>query len=124
MIEQKLYHEFQGTLRDRIEIRYISGEENKTISSVEGSKSTVVSIIKKLKKHGTTQTLPRAGCPTKLSNRARRTLVREVTQNPMTSLTEPQSFLAEMAEPARRTTVSTAFHQSGFMGEWPAGSYS
>ena len=59
------------------------------------------------KKYGTTQTLPRAGCLTKLSNRARRALVREVTKNSMTTLTELQSYLADMGEPARRTTVST-----------------
>jgi hypothetical protein len=40
-------------------------------------------------------------------------LVREVTKNSMTTLIELQSFLAEMGEPARRTTVSTALHQSG-----------
>jgi hypothetical protein len=51
-----------------------------------------------------------------LTKRARRTLVREVTKNPMTNLTELQSSLAEIGEPARRTTVSTALHQSGRYG--------
>jgi hypothetical protein len=44
---------------------------------------------------------------------ARRTLVREVTINPMTTLTELQSSLAELGEPARRATVSTAILKSG-----------
>jgi hypothetical protein len=68
------------------------------------SKSTVVSIIGKLKQYGTTQTLPRAGHPTKLSNRkrTRRTLVREVTKNQMTTLTELESALAEKGEPVRK----------------------
>ena len=50
--------------------------------------STVSSIIRKWKESGTTQTIPRAGRPTKLSNWVRRTLVRKVTKNPMTTLTE------------------------------------
>ena len=73
-------------------------------------------IIGKLKKYGTTQTLARAGLPTKPSNQARRILVREVTKNPMTTLTELQSSLAEMGKTARRTIVSTSLHQSGLYG--------
>ena len=73
-------------------------------------KSTVSSIIRKLKEYGTTRTLFRELA--KLSNRARRTLVKEVTKNPMTTLTKLQSSLAEMVEPAGRTTVSAAFHKS------------
>ena len=42
-------------------------------------KNTVASIILKWKKFEITKTLPRAGCPAKLSNRGRRALVREVT---------------------------------------------
>jgi transposase len=98
-------------------MRHIAGEGYKTLSRMlNATKSIVVSIIGKLKKCGTTQTLPRAGSPTKLNNWARRTLVREVTKNPVTTLTELQSSLAEMGEPARRTTVSIALHQSGLYG--------
>ena len=80
------------------------------------SKSTVSSIIRKWKEYGTTQTLPRAGRPTKLRNWERRTLVRVVTKNPMTTLTKLQSSLAEMGEPAGRTTISTALHKSRLYG--------
>ena len=56
---------------------------------IEGPKNTVASIILKWKKIGTTKTLPRAGFPAaKLSNRGRKALVREVTKNPMVTLTE------------------------------------
>ena len=107
--------ELSVELQDRIVRR--SGEGYKTISRVlKVPKSTVSSIIRKWKEYGTTQTLPRAGCPTKLSNWARRTLVREVTKNPMTTLTELQSSLAEMGEPVRRTTVSAALHKSRLYG--------
>jgi hypothetical protein len=51
-------------------------------------------------------------------------LVREVTKNPMVSLTELQNSSVEMEEPSRRTTISTALHQSGHMVEWPDRSHS
>ena len=79
-------------------------------------KSTVSSVIRKWKEYGTLQTLPRTGCPTKLSNWERRTLVRKMTKNPMTTLTELQSSLAEMGEPTGRPTVSAALHKSRVYG--------
>jgi hypothetical protein len=77
----------------------------------------VASIILKRKKFGTTKTLHRAGHPAKLSNRGRRTLVREMTKNLMVTLTELQSSSVEMGDKdnhlSRRTTISAALHQSG-----------
>jgi hypothetical protein len=49
------------------------------------------------------------------NNLAKRTLIREVTKNP-TTLRELQSSLAEKGEHDKRTTVSTALHQSGLYG--------
>jgi hypothetical protein len=69
-------------------------------------KNTVASIILKWKKFGTTKTLSRAGRPAKLRNRGGKTLVREVTKNPMVTLTELQRSSVEMGEPSRRTTTS------------------
>jgi hypothetical protein len=43
-------------------------------------------------------------------------LVREVTKNPMVTLTELQSSSVEMGEPSRRTTISAALHQSSLYG--------
>jgi hypothetical protein len=60
-------------------------------------KNTVASNILKWKKFGTTKTLPRAGHQAKL----RRALVREVTKNPMVTLTELQSSSVEMGAPIR-----------------------
>jgi hypothetical protein len=53
-------------------------------------------------------------------------MVREVTKNPMVTLTELQSSSVEMGEPSRRTTKSAAFHQPGLycMVEWPDRSHS
>ena len=97
--------------------KHRSGEGFKTISGLlKVPKSTVNSIIRKWREDITTQTLPRAGHLTKLSNRARRTLVREMTNNPMITLTELQRSLAEMGEPARRTTISAALDKSRLHG--------
>ena len=41
---------------------------------------------------------------------------REVTKNPMVTLTELQSSSVEIGEPFRRTTISAALHQSGLYG--------
>ena len=43
-------------------------------------------------------------------------MVREVTKNPMVTLTELQSSSVEMGETSRRTTISAALHQSGLYG--------
>ena len=83
--------ELSVELRDRIVRRHRSGEGSKTISRVlEVPKSTVSSIIRKWKEYGMTQTLPQAACPTKLSYWAKMTLIREVTKNQNTTLTELQ----------------------------------
>ena len=90
-------------LQDRIMSRHRSGEGYHNISAA--LKNTVASIILKWKRFGATKTLPRAGRPTKLSNRGRRALVMEVTKNPVVTLTELQSSSVEMGEPFRRTTM-------------------
>ena len=66
----------------------------------------MASIILKWKKFGTTNTPSRAGHQALLSNWGRRAWVREVTKNPMVTLTELQSPSVEMEEPSRRTTIS------------------
>ncbi|KAG2469659.1 TC1A transposase, partial [Polypterus senegalus] len=104
-------------LRDRIVSRHESGECYRKISAaLKVPMSTVASIIRKWKKFKTTRTLPRPGQPSKLSNRGRRALVREVTKNPLVTLSELQRSSVERGEPSRRTTVSAAIHQSGLYG--------
>ena len=81
--------ELSVELWDRIVSRQSSGEGYQKMSAaLKVPKNTVASILLKWKKFGTTNTLPRAGRPGKLSNRRRRALVREVTKNPMVTLTE------------------------------------
>ena len=109
--------ELSVELRDRIVSGHRSGKWYQNISAaLKVPKNTVASIIIKWKTFGTTKTLPRAGRPAKLSNRGRRALVREVTKNPMVTLTELQSSSVEMGEPSRRTTIFAALHQSGLYG--------
>ena len=43
-------------------------------------------------------------------------MARELTQNPMVTLTELQSSSVEMGEPSRRTIISAALHQSSLYG--------
>ena len=76
-------------LQDRIVSRHRSGEEYQNISAeLKVPKNTMAYIILKWRKFGPAKTLPRAGCPAKLSNRGRRALVREVTKNSMVTLTK------------------------------------
>ena len=83
-------------LRDRIVSRHRSGEGYQKMSAaLKVPKNTVSSIILIWIKFGSAKTLPRAGHPAKLSNR-RRALGREVTKNPMFSLTELYSSSVEM----------------------------
>jgi hypothetical protein len=89
--------------------RYGEGYQ-KPAAALNIPNKTVASIILKWKKFGTTKTLPRAG---QLSNQGRRVLVREVTKNPMVTLTERQHSSVEMGEPSRRTAISAALHQLG-----------
>ena len=97
--------------------RHRSGEGYQNISAaLKVPKNTVASIILKWEKFGTTKTLPRAGRPAKLSNRGRRALVREVTKNPMVTLTELQSSSVEMAALLEGSPISAALHQSGLYG--------
>ncbi|KAG2457221.1 TCB1 transposase, partial [Polypterus senegalus] len=109
--------ELSVDLRDRIVSRHKSGEGYRKISAaLKVPMSTVASIIRKWKKFETTRTLPIAGRPSELSNRGRRALVREVTKNPMVTLSELQRCSVERGEPSRRTTISVAIHQSGLYG--------
>uniref|UniRef100_A0AAQ4PL24 Sleeping Beauty transposase HTH domain-containing protein n=1 Tax=Gasterosteus aculeatus aculeatus TaxID=481459 RepID=A0AAQ4PL24_GASAC len=103
--------ELSVDLRDRIVSRHRSGEGYRKISAaLKVPMSTVASIIWKWKKFGTTRTLPRVGRPPRLSDRGRRALVREVTRNPMVTLTELQRY-SMRREPSRRTTISAALHK-------------
>jgi hypothetical protein len=76
-------------LRYRIVLKHRSGEGYQKMSAaLKIPKNKVASTILKWKKFVTIKTFPRACHLAKQSNRARRALVREVTKNPMVTLTE------------------------------------
>uniref|UniRef100_A0A8C4XF57 Arginase n=1 Tax=Erpetoichthys calabaricus TaxID=27687 RepID=A0A8C4XF57_ERPCA len=76
---------------------YQSGKGYKAISKVLGlQRTTVRAIIHKWQKHGTVVNLPRSGRPTKITPRAQRRLIREVTKDPRTTSKELQASLASI----------------------------
>ena len=102
--------ELSVELRDRILLRHRSGEGYQKMSAaLKVFKNTVVSIMLQWKRFGITKTVRQA----KLSNHGRRAMVRDVTKNPMVTLTELQSSSVEMGESYRTTTISAALNRSG-----------
>ena len=72
--------ELSKQVRDRVVEKYRSGMGYKKISeSLNIPRSTIKSIIKKWKDNGTTTNLPREGHPPKVTDQARRELIRDTT---------------------------------------------
>jgi hypothetical protein len=71
-----------------------------------------------LKEHGTATNRPREGRPPKLTNQARRALIREASKRSKITLMELQSSTAEMGVFVLRTTLSHTLYKAGFY-EWP-----
>ena len=78
--------------------------------------STIKSIIKMFKEYGTTTNLPREGRPPKLTDQARRALIREAAKRPKITLNELQSSTAEIGVSVHRTTLSHTLHRAGLCG--------
>ncbi|KAK3507807.1 hypothetical protein QTP70_000875 [Hemibagrus guttatus] len=76
---------------------YQSGKGYKAISKALGlPRTTVRAIIYKWRKHGTVENLPRSGRQTKITPRAQRQLIQEVTKDPTTTSKELQASLASV----------------------------
>ena len=118
--------ELSVEIRERIVSRQRSGEGYQNMSvALKVPKITVASINLKWKKIGTTKAPSRAVCLPKLSNRWRRSLVSEVTKNPMVTLTvlqcSPLWRWENISEGQPSLQHST---NQAFMVEWPEGSHS
>src|SRR4029434_6551795 len=101
--------EHSEQLREKLIEKYNAAEGYKKMSKALNIPwSSVQTILKKWKE---CVNLPRAGRPHKLSDRARRRLVREATKTPMTTLKELQASAAKMGE-----TVARVLHQSKLYG--------
>ena len=81
-------------LWDKIVAWHGSGQGYETLSkALSIPRSTLDSIIVKLKTFVATRTLPRVGHLAKLIKRAGKALARQVTKNPMVTLTEFRKYL-------------------------------
>lgn len=109
--------ELSKQVRDKVIQRHKSGLGYKKIStSLMIPWSTIKSIITKWKQHGTTTNLPRQGRPPKLTELAKRALIREATQRPKVALKELQSPTANTGVSVHRTTISCTPHRAGLYG--------
>ncbi|KAK3513152.1 hypothetical protein QTP70_007486 [Hemibagrus guttatus] len=89
--------EIQKQMKRKVIEIYQSGKGYKAISKALGlPRTTVRAIIYKWRKHGTVENLPRSGRPTKITPRAQRQLIQEVTKDPTTTAKELQASLASV----------------------------
>ena len=73
--------EIQKQMRNKLIDIYQSGKHYKVISKALGlQRTTVRAIIHKWRKHGTVVNIPRSGQSTKMTPRAHRQLIQEVTK--------------------------------------------
>uniref|UniRef100_A0AAZ3S1F5 Transposase Tc1-like domain-containing protein n=1 Tax=Oncorhynchus tshawytscha TaxID=74940 RepID=A0AAZ3S1F5_ONCTS len=86
----------------------------KRLETLNIPRSTIKSIIKTWKEYGTTTNLPRDGCPPKLTDQAKRALIREAPKRPKITLKELQSSTAEIGVSVHRITLSCTLHRAGF----------
>ena len=106
--------ELSKLVRDKVVEKYRSGLGYKKIS--ETLNISHQPLFKKLKEYGTTTHLPREGRAPKLTDQARRALIREATKSPKITLKELQSSTAEIGVSVHRTTLSRTLHRAGLYG--------
>uniref|UniRef100_A0A8C1HQW0 Transposase n=1 Tax=Cyprinus carpio carpio TaxID=630221 RepID=A0A8C1HQW0_CYPCA len=98
-------------VRDKIKKGY------KAISKALGlQRTTVRAIIHKWQKHETVKNLPRSGRPTKITQRAQRRLIQEVTKDPTTSSKELQASLASVKVSVHDSTIRKRLGKNGLHG--------
>jgi transposase len=109
--------ELSKQVRDKVVEMYRSGLDYKKISeTLNIPRNTIKSIIKKWKEYGTTTNLPREGCPPKLTDQARRALIREATKRPKITLKELLYSTAKIGVSVHRTTLSCTLHKARLYG--------
>ncbi len=90
----------------------------KNVLSTFGSKITPY-IIHKWRKHGTVVNLPRSGRPTKITPRAQRRLIQEVTKDPTTTSKDLQASLASVKVSVHDSTIRKRLGKNGLHGRVP-----
>ncbi|KAK3566022.1 hypothetical protein QTP86_024184, partial [Hemibagrus guttatus] len=99
---------------------YQSGKGYKAISkALELPQTTVRAIIYKWRKHGTVENLPRSGRPTKITPRAQRQLIQQVTKDPTTTSKELQASLASVKVSVHDSTIRKRLGKNGLHGRVP-----
>ncbi|KAK3562989.1 hypothetical protein QTP86_013253 [Hemibagrus guttatus] len=107
-------------MRKKVIEIYQSGKGYKAISKALGlPRTTVRAIIYKWRKHGTVENLPRSGRPTKITPRAQRQLIQEVTKDPTTTSKELQASLASVKVCVHDSTIRKRLGKNGLHGTVP-----
>ncbi len=107
-------------MRKKVIEIYQSGKGYKAISKALGlQRTTVRAFIHKWRKHGTVVNLPRSGRPTKITPRAQRRLVQEVTKDPTTTSKELQASLASVKVSVHDSTIRKRLGKNGLHGRVP-----
>lgn len=112
--------EIQEQLRKKVIEIYQSGKGYKAISKALGiQRTTVRAIIHKWRRHGTVVNLPRSGRPPKITPRAQRRLIQEVTKDPTTTSKELQASLASVKVSVHASTIRKRLSKNGLHGRVP-----
>ena len=112
--------EIQEQLRKKVIEIYQSGKGYKAISKALGiQRTTVRAIIHKWRRHGTVVNLPRSGRPPKITPRAQRRLIQEVTKDPTTTSKELQASLASVKVSVHASTIRKRLGKNGLHGRVP-----
>ncbi|KAK3522302.1 hypothetical protein QTP86_001995 [Hemibagrus guttatus] len=112
--------EIQKQMREKVIEIYQSGKGYKAISKALGLlQTTVRAIIYKWRKHGTVENLPRSGQTTKITPRAQRQLIQEVTKDPTTTSKELQASLASVKVSVHDATIRKRLGKNGLRGRVP-----
>uniref|UniRef100_A0A9J7ZRY6 Transposase n=1 Tax=Cyprinus carpio carpio TaxID=630221 RepID=A0A9J7ZRY6_CYPCA len=112
--------EIQEQMRNKIVDMYQSGKGYKAISKALGLQQTTVrAIIQKWQKHGTVENLPRSGQMTKITPRAQRRLIQEVTKDPTTTSKELQASLVSVKVSVNDSSIRKRLGKNGLHGRVP-----
>ncbi|KAK3538569.1 hypothetical protein QTP86_006655 [Hemibagrus guttatus] len=107
-------------MRKKVIEIYQSGKGYKAVSKALGlPRTTVRAIIYKWRKHGTVEKLPRSGRPTKITPRAQRQLIQDVTKDPTTTSKELQASLASVKVSVHDSTIRKRLGKNGLHGRVP-----
>ncbi|KAK3507161.1 hypothetical protein QTP70_009294 [Hemibagrus guttatus] len=107
-------------MRKKVIEIYQSGKGYRAISKALGLlKTTVRAVIYKWRKHGAVENLPRSGRPTKITPRAHRQLIQEVTKDPTTTSKELQASLASVKVSVHDSTIRKRLGKNGLHGRVP-----